>query len=84
MGDKGTLASFLPAPHFTLPPAAAYNHYSMLVSIEDLFGLSGGATVRSHDLQSLDLGVRKPVWRTLAAATPKTSLTFSVTRTRSG
>lgn len=124
----------------------AYNHYSMLGSIEDLFGLShlgyaqlggeadfgsdiytnytapvtpppiipptthaspvstlsvpalastasaraqvtlrysatpsGGTSVRSYEVQSMDLGVHKPVWRTLAAATPKASLTFSGT-----
>jgi hypothetical protein len=124
----------------------AYNHYSMLASIEDLFGLShlgyaqlpgetdfgsdiytnntaavipppvmppllhaspvtkltapalastasanarvtlrysatpsGGTSVRSYDVQSHDLGPRKAAWRTLAAATTKTSLTFSGT-----
>jgi hypothetical protein len=121
----------------------AYNHYSMLGSIEDLFGLShlgyaqlpgetdfgsdiytnytapvvpppiipppapvtklaapalastasarpqvtlhfsatssSPTTVRSYDVQSMDLGLRKAPWRTLAAATPKTSLTFSGT-----
>jgi hypothetical protein len=38
---------------------------------------SGGTSVRSYNVQSLELGVRKAAWRTLAAATPKTSLTFS-------
>jgi hypothetical protein len=40
---------------------------------------SGGTSVRSYDVQSMVLGVRKPVWRTLAAATTKTSFTFSGT-----
>ena len=109
----------------------AYNHYSMLGSIEDLFGLShlgyaqlpgetdfgsdiymsyappvttltapalastdsaraqatlhfsattsSPTTLRSYDVQAMDLGLRKPVWRTLAAATTNTSLTFSGT-----
>jgi hypothetical protein len=122
--------------------ATAYNHYSMLGSVEDLFGLphlgyaqlpgqtgfgtdiytnyappvvpppivpmppvatlttpglasvastrpqvtlrfsatSPGSSVKSFNVQSLDLGVRHAAWRTLAAATTQTSLTFSGTR----
>jgi hypothetical protein len=141
-GDVGAvmLSPFIKAGTLT---QTAYNHYSMLGSIEDLFGLShlgyaqlpgetdfgsdiytnytapvipppiipppapvtklaapalastasatarvtlhfsatasSPTTVRSYDVQSMDLGLRKAPWRTLAAATPKTSLTFSGT-----
>jgi hypothetical protein len=79
----------LPAPHaathaapvttLTVPALASTASARAQVTVRYSATASGGTSVRSYDVQSMDLRVRKPVWRTLAAATPKASLTFSGT-----
>jgi hypothetical protein len=74
-----------PAPHaapvstLTVPGLASTASARAQVTVRYRATPSGGTSVRSYDVQSMALGVRKPVWRTLTAATAKTSLTFSGT-----
>ena len=70
-----------PAPltKLTAPALASTAAASARVTLRYRATPSGGTSIRSYDIQSRDLGLRKAAWRTLAAATPKVSLTFSGT-----
>jgi Phosphoesterase family len=78
-----------PAPHaathaapvttLSVPALASTASARAQVTVRYSAAASGGTFVRSYEVQSMDRGVRKPAWRTLAAATSKTSFTFSGT-----
>jgi len=68
-----------PVTKLTAPALASTASANARVTLRYSATPSGGTSVRSYDVQSLDLGLRKSPWRTLAAATTKTSLTFSGT-----
>jgi phosphatidylinositol-3-phosphatase len=68
-----------PVTKLTTPALASTVSANARVTLRYSATSSGGTSVRSYDVQSHDLGLRKAPWRTLAAATPKKSLTFSGT-----
>jgi phosphatidylinositol-3-phosphatase len=68
-----------PVSTLTVPALASTASARAQVTVRYSATPSGGTSVRSYDVQSMALGVRKPVWRTLTAATTKTSLTFTGT-----
>jgi hypothetical protein len=68
-----------PVTKLTAPALASTASATARVTLRYSATPSGGTSVRFYNVQSRDLGLRKASWRTLAAATPKTSLTFSGT-----
>jgi hypothetical protein len=68
-----------PVTKLTAPALASTGSATARVTLRFSATPSGGTSVRSYKVQSRDLGLRKASWRTLAAATPKTSLTFAGT-----
>ncbi len=68
-----------PVTTLTAPPIAATASARAQVTLHLSATAAGGATVGSYSVQVMDLGMRNPTWRTLAASTRQTSLTFAGT-----
>jgi hypothetical protein len=66
-----------PVATLTTPALASTASTRAQVTLRLSATVSSGSSVGSYEVQSLDTGVRNAAWRTLAASTRQTSLTFA-------